>query len=218
MTAAKPVLCVGSSSKWRRAIIGDAFGDCFTITTVSPDIDEKAIRRNTAEELTLAISQGKMEAVLEKVVEDTKAGAAMPDFIITSDQVARHSGGIREKPADEAENRKFLRDYRNGSVVTVATFVVRNTRTGKEVNGVNECETYFGDITDEMIERVISRGDSAVCCGGFVVEDPDLSTVVVRVRGGNITSVQGVHVPLLRRLLVEAGADVPSVTEGDALE
>jgi len=51
----------------------------FVFEIVSPDIDEKAIRRDDPRELVEAIAQAKMDAVLQKIDGDA--------IVITSDQV-----------------------------------------------------------------------------------------------------------------------------------
>ena len=210
-------LCLGSSSKWRQRIVKDIVTSeardgslSIELLTCSPDIDEKAIRRDTAEELTLAIAAAKLEAVVQKLSGGSLSTVASSqpsvDVIITSDQVAVWNGTeIREKPTDPDENRRFLRDYRNNSIETVAGFVVINLQTGVRVAATHRCRTHFGPIPDDVIDRVIARGDSLTCCGGFVVEDADLSRYVTRIDHGTVTSVQGVHVPLLTDLLRQVG-------------
>jgi septum formation protein len=206
MSSSAPVtLCIGSSSVHRQAIIRAEFGSTLALSTCSPDIDEKAIRDPNPAVLTMAIARAKMAAVVAKLSEGPEP---MPAFIVTSDQVALHGGVIREKPDTEDENRAFLRSYRNGSVVTIASFLVKNTATGAVAEGTHEAETFFGDITDAMIERIVARGMTMWCAGGFAIEDPDLKSVLVSVRNGTVSSVQGVHIPLFRKLLVKVGAPV----------
>jgi septum formation protein len=207
-------LCLGSSSVHRRAVVQQAFGAAFQLSQCSPDIDEKAIRHDDPATLTMLIARAKMAAVMAKLAASAEADAerqVMPDFVVTSDQVATHGGVIREKPETEEENREFLRSYRNGSVVTIASFVVRNVRTGIDVEGTHECETFFGDVTEAMIECVVARGVTMWCAGGFAIEDEDLHSVLLRVRNGNAASVQGVHLPLFRELLAKAGAPASAV-------
>lgn len=177
-----------------------------------PDIDEKAIRRPTAEELCVAIAEAKMDKVLSSlqasaaaikkgevqhtldtalvkayaaasgVLSDATSGAApIGEFwILTGDQVAVYEGVIREKPASREENIEFLRSYRGSSVATVAgTVLVDVVRGMKRHHTVNHTRTTFrSDLPDDVITRVIDRGDSLVCCGGFVVDDDELRSFI----------------------------------------
>ncbi len=200
------LLVIGSSSKWRRRVIGDHFGARFAFAQVAPDIDEKSIRGATAEETATLIAEAKLTAVLARLKAEGIAG----DFALASDQVARCPGAeVREKPEGPAENRAFLEGYRHSHVETVAATVVVNLATGQQAAGVHCTKTHFGDIPDATIDAIIGRGDSLQCCGGFVIEDVDLSKCVARLEG-TVQGVQGVHPPLLARLLRDVGADLPA--------
>lgn len=208
-------VCLGSSSKWRRRILTEALQPqqraegCgaadVVLTTLSPDIDEKAIRRATPAETVTAIAHAKMDAVLALL--RSGGNATMPDFVITSDQVVETPDGqVREKPVDAEENRRFLSEYSNSSVATVAGIAVFNVKTVKCVTGLHRTRVHFSTISPDVMDRLISRGDSLQCCGGFVVEDEDLQKCVLRIDGGTVQSVQGVDVPTFLQLLREAGA------------
>ncbi len=54
-------IVLGSSSKWRKEVLR-SMG--YTFTTMSPDIDEKAIRDADPHILTLKIARAKAEALL----------------------------------------------------------------------------------------------------------------------------------------------------------
>ena len=94
-------IILGSSSIWRKQVLTNLG---YKFTTMSPDIDEKAIRYNwryyftvltlfrdpDPTKLTLMIANAKADALLSKVTE--------PSILITSDQVIVCNGVIREKP------------------------------------------------------------------------------------------------------------------------
>jgi predicted house-cleaning NTP pyrophosphatase (Maf/HAM1 superfamily) len=96
MSTRLPVLVIGSSSKWRHMVLGRHLGERYRLTMCSPDIDEKAIRHPVAEELCLAIARAKMQEVLRKLNDS----GAEYDYVLTSDQVGRYRGEIREKPEE----------------------------------------------------------------------------------------------------------------------
>jgi septum formation protein len=57
---------LGSSSKWRRAVVEEGLGLAIA-RTVSPDIDEKAIRHPDPSELVRLLAHAKADAVLPQV-------------------------------------------------------------------------------------------------------------------------------------------------------
>jgi septum formation protein len=58
---------LGSSSKWRRAVVEEGLGLAIA-RTVSPDIDEKAIRHPDPSELVRLLADAKADAVLPQVL------------------------------------------------------------------------------------------------------------------------------------------------------
>ena len=52
---------------------------------------------------------------------------------------------------------------------------------------------FWKDISDEVIQRVISRGEIYASAGGFRVEDPDLNPLILDIEG-SIDSVMGLPV------------------------
>lgn len=241
-SAARPprrVLVIGSSSKWRiatlkryftetdntNAIVDHSILHFNEFVTLSPDIDEKSIRRDVPEDLCLAIAEAKMDKILSLLSPasiDEDAGAAPSSsqqqlllkplqelfsravelssstahhvgethphhdaaegqleelWILTGDQVAVYDNIVREKPQSRDENVAFLQSYRGSSVATVAGTVLVNVLRGKmnRQSKVNRTKTTFrSDLPDDVIHRVIDRGDSLQCCGGFVVDDVEL--------------------------------------------
>jgi len=152
-------IILGSSSIWRKKVL-TSLG--YEFTTMSPDIDEKAIRHEDPRLLTLQIARAKSEALKPNVTEDT--------ILITSDQVIVCNGEIREKPKNKEECRTFLRSYNSYPAECYSAVVVYNTKTKTQVEGVGIAVQYFKYITEELIESLIVQGDALNCAGGFVRE------------------------------------------------
>lgn len=199
-----PNLILGSSSPWRRKIM-DRLG--LTYAVMSPDIDEKAIRAADPRELVLKIGQAKAAALVPRV--------SAPSLIITSDQVTLWGGEIREKPVDAAEARRWLDDYGTAPLQTVASVVVTETATGRQLADVDVVAVRFRPIPPEVQDRAIARGDIMRCCGAFATDDQDLTPYLEGITGEgtaeeNAASVIGLPSRLVKRLLAEFG-----VTGGD---
>jgi len=158
---ALPII-LGSSSIHRKRIL-DSLGIKFT--TLSPDIDEKAIRDPDPSILTRKIARAKADALLAKI--------DYPAILITSDQVILHNGVIREKPEDEEECREYLRSYRkNPATCYSSVCVCAAPRTNDTVflEGTGVAVQHFKYLPDDFIEKLIKQGDVLSCAGGFAIE------------------------------------------------
>lgn len=187
-------IILGSSSKSRQKILKE-MGYDFEI--MSPDIDEKAIRHEDPTELVLAIARAKAEALKSKVTE--------PTVLITSDQVTVWNGEIREKPETEDEARRFLTSYAEYPAETVTAVVVTDTKTGKQLEGVDIAKMYFKPIPEDIVEKLIEEGDVMWCSGGFIGEHELLQPYIEKLEG-DIDSIMGLPKKLTKALLDEISA------------
>nr|XP_009760258.1 PREDICTED: maf-like protein DDB_G0281937 isoform X4 [Nicotiana sylvestris] len=181
-------LILGSSSTARRKILADMG---YQFTTMSADIDEKAIRKEKPEDLVMALAEAKADAIISKfrntenlekdsnptllVAADTaeaiiprvsigeSEGDAEPTLLITCDQVVVvYEGMVREKPSTEAEARQFMKDYANGHAATVSSVLVTNLVTGCRRGEWDKVEIYFHDIPDQVIDKLVGSTDSVM--------------------------------------------------------
>lgn len=186
-------IILGSSSEGRK-IIMEELGFQFEI--LSPDIDEKSIRRNTSEELVTAIAEAKTNALIPKITE--------PAILITSDQVVLCQGEILEKPRSKKEAREFLDKYAEFPVETVGAIVVTNTFSGKRAKGIQKSKIYFKPLPQEVIERHIESGKALRGAGGFQIHDKELKNYIDRI-DGTLDSATGLSKELVLRLIKEVG-------------
>ena len=161
-----------------------------------PDIDEKAIRRDTAEELVIAIAEAKANELVPKVNE--------PAILITSDQVVLCQGEILEKPRSKEEARKFLGKYMKFPAETIGAVVVTNTATGKRGKGIQRAKIYFKLLPEDVVERHIESGKALRGAGGFQVHDPELKNYIDYIEG-TFDSVTGLSKELVLKLIKEVG-------------
>jgi septum formation protein len=152
---------LGSSSPNRKAVLA-SMG--FVFTTIPPDIDERAIRRENPRELVSAIAQAKMNAVLEKVEDDA--------IVICSDQVMVVDGLVREKPASKEEAYTFIATYSTQPQVATSATVVCNTKNGKRVYEVVEVTVTFDPIPQENIREFVETEQAFKYAGGLAAEHP----------------------------------------------
>lgn len=188
-------IILGSSSEGRKLIM-EELGLSFAI--LAPDIDEKAIRRDTPEELVMAIAEAKAEALVSKVKESA--------IIITSDQVVLCQGEILEKPRSKDEAREFFGKYVKLPAETIGAVVVTNTTTGKRVKGIQKAKIYFKPLPKDVIERHIESGKALRGAGGFQIHDGELKNYIDRIEG-TFDSATGLSKELVLSLIKEVSSD-----------
>lgn len=186
-------LILGSSSLYRRSILERAG---YIFESMSPNIDEKAIRSEDPRELVMMLANAKADALLDRVRE--------PSVIIAGDQVCYVEGEIREKPESDEEVRRYLRSYREHPAELFNGLTVVNTETGKRATGVQITSVYFKDLSDETIEMLVTLEDAKRCAGGFKAEDPRVFPYIDRIEGGE-DGTAGMPLDLLRELLKIVG-------------
>lgn len=160
--------------------------------TMAADIDEKAIRDDDPEKLTLLLAHAKADALLPQICSSS--------ILITSDQVVVCGGAILEKPESEDQARKHLQGYAQSPAITVTAVVVTNTGTKKRLEGVDVAKVLFRVIPSFVIEQLIQRGAILQNAGAFSIEDPQLKDYIIRIEG-EPESVKGLPKEMTKRLI-----------------
>lgn len=195
------VVLLASSSKWRRALVSRILPDSFTMAAeaISPDIDEKAIRRDNPEDMVKAIANAKMDKALTMLQDRDDV-----DFVICADQVIVHAGQVREKPLNEAQAKEHLLSYGVSGLPAecVSGVVVASVSSGVRVQGTDRANQFFSKVPSTVADALIAKGDIMWCAGSFVVEDPLLEPYLDK-REGELESIQGMPRELTRRLLLD---------------
>ena len=164
----------------------------YAFEVMAADINEKAIRFDDPQKLTMALAKAKAEALLPQIKE--------PVLLITADQVVVWNGQILEKPENAEEARQFLRGYAQYPAQPVNATVVTNTETGKQI-GKNDINTaYFKPFPDEVIEQLIAEGNIFSQAGAFSLEDPLVKPYIDHIEG-TLDSIEGLPVELTQRLI-----------------
>jgi len=189
-------IVLGSSSRWRKEVLTKMGFTNFI--TMSPDIDEKAIRDPDPRQLTLKIARAKAQALIPKLQQQDC-------ILITSDQVVTWNGEIREKPTDPNQCREFLRSYRYHPAECVTAVCVYNTVTKQSFEGVDIAKQHFHPIPEDAIDGLIAQGDVMYCCGGFTIEhmEPFLKELE-----GEVETVTGLPKTLTFKLIEQAMSSV----------
>lgn len=165
-------IILGSRSNGRKRILTEMG---FDFECMQADIDEKSIRDDNAEKLTLALANAKADAILPRIKENV--------ILITSDQVVRWNDGIREKPENKNEAREFLDTLGRYPAETVTAVTVVNTKTGERRDGVDIARVYFKEIPTEDIDKLIGEGKIFSWAGAFCIDDPIIKKYVEKIEG-----------------------------------
>lgn len=186
-------IILGSSSPSRKAVL-TSMG--FVFTVISPDIDEKAIRKEDPRELVEAIAQAKMDAVLALVQEDA--------IVITSDQVMVVDGKVREKPRSKEEAYEFLSTFSTKPQTATSCTVVCNTATGKRVSAIDEVTVTMDPVPDEYVKTFIESGEAMKYAGGLAAEHPSFLPYVHF--DGEMESLMGLPKEKTQKMIEEVGS------------
>eukprot|EP00981_Chlorochromonas_danica_P001586 scaffold342_cov208-Ochromonas_danica.AAC.10 len=200
-------LILGTSSMHRKAVI-DKLG--WQYMQLSPDIDEKAIRDDDPLNLPLLIAKAKAEALLTQL-SSASTPSEKPRIVITADQVVLFERTIREKPVDTEQAKTFLSSYSEKSVSTVSAVVVTHYPSKIQAAGIDIATVFWDKISEEVVSKVVAKGRTMTCAGGFQVEDEDLSPLIKNI-DGRIDSVMGMPVQLTVNLMEEVMAQQLSST------
>lgn len=187
-------LILGSSSKDRKAVMHDAG---YAFETMSPDIDEKAIRCEDHYRLPILIAQAKRDAIIARLTK--------PAVVITADQVVSCAGLLHEKPSSKEEAILFLQRYSKECLVSViSALVVINTETGAREHGTDICHVRFNPISPSAIESFVESEDVLSVAGALRIESQTLKPFISRV-SGSMDSIRGMPLELLKKLLDKVG-------------
>lgn len=183
-------IVLGTASKQRRVAFEEMGYKDFEV--MAADIDEKAIRFEDPEKLTIALAKAKAEALVERIDK--------PSILITADQVIFWDNTIREKPEDEEEAREFLSTYHKAPAIIVNGIAVTNTGTGEQVHGNDSTTVIFREIPQEAIDKILKESNVFAWAGGFAVEDPLFQPYIENIEGVE-GSTRGLPVALTRELI-----------------
>lgn len=187
-------IILGSSSSARAAILTELG---WTFRTMSPDIDEKAIRCRDPSLLVQLLAKAKATAIVDKIQQvDT------PTIVITSDTVVVFDGEIREKPESAEQCAEFISSYSNSKLSTVTGVVVTHLPSLRQHSEVDIATVHWATIPEEAALELAQDPELLYCCGGFKVEAPEFRRYVRRIEGAE-DSVRGLPVDVLNAAIAE---------------
>jgi septum formation protein len=193
--------------------------------TLAPDVDETAVADAAAQaagvqlaphEVVQLLAQAKAEAVVESLIGGAAAdNASSPadGLVLGGDSVFVLDGVIYGKPhtPEKARERWQLQRGRTGQLysghwlIELIDGVAVRARGAMAVADV----TFADDITDFELDSYIATGEPLYVAGAFTIDSlgaPFISSIA-----GDPSTVVGLSLPTLRRLVRELGHEWPSL-------
>lgn len=195
----KPQVVLASSSKARARLLTDAG---LEIQTHSPDLDEDAIMNE-------ALASGKSLEEALTAIATAKAltipNTGVPMIVIAGDSTLRFQGEVMGKPADRGDVSTRWSRLRGNSGELISAHAVRLLPEEKMVTGVENSLVHFANVSEDEIRAYAKTAEPLLAAGSFTLEGLG-SAFITRIEG-SASNVQGLSMPLLRRLTQDLGIE-----------
>ena len=192
-------MVLASSSKARARLLTDAG---LEIQTHAPDLDEDAIMDEvlasgkTLEEALIAIATAKALTIPNNGV---------PILVIAGDSTLRFHGEVMGKPGDRNEVSARWNRLRGNSGELISAHAVRLLPEETMVTGVERSVVHFANVSEDEIRAYAKTAEPLLAAGSFTLEG--LGSAFITGIEGSASNVQGLSLPLLRRLTQDLGVE-----------
>jgi septum formation protein len=164
-----PGFLILASSSPRRQELMKKFWPGEQLTIQSPVYDEHEVMETwtkTPEELALALTRGKLDALGEQVMIPDCCCALAADTLVLVDSV------VLGKPSDGVEAKKQLQvlSGRSHVVLTGLTLAVINQKDTVFLDAVERTTVTMGSLDDAMIEWYIATGEPLDKAGSYGIQ------------------------------------------------
>lgn len=210
---------LGSASPARLSVLR---GAGLRPRVVVADVDEAAIIDDlpTAppDEIVVRLAQAKADAVVATLLDERRDRTGLPDLVVlTGDSMLLFDGELTGKPhtPDIAVARWKQVRGRTAELLTghVVTRITGDAVAGTAADTV-ATTIEFADVTDAEIEAYVATGEPLSVAGGFTLDG--LGGWFIDAVDGDPSSVIGIGLPTVRRLLARVGVTVTDLWSADA--
>lgn len=132
-----------------------------------------------------------------------RLGATAPPLVLACDSVLEVDGRVHGKPGTPDVARERWQQVRGRSGVLHTGHHLVDTRTGRAAGAPASATVHFAAATDEEIDGYVATGEPLHVAGGFTLDGLG-APFVTRIEG-HPSTVIGLCLPLLRRLLADLG-------------
>ncbi|MCZ3387749.1 MAG: Maf family nucleotide pyrophosphatase [Actinomycetia bacterium] len=184
---------------------------------VEPEVVVSGVDEDTVSgppgELALVLAEHKARAVADRLALTDDNASSGPILVLGCDSVLERQGVAFGKPADAADAVARWRDMRGqeGILHTGHCLISLSQQSAdhRSISALASATVRFGSPSDAEIEAYVATGEPLRVAGGFTLDR--LGGWFVDGIDGDPGTVLGLSLPLLRRLLVDLGIEVPSL-------
>ncbi|WP_326568330.1 nucleoside triphosphate pyrophosphatase [Amycolatopsis rhabdoformis] len=198
-------LVLASQSPARLALLRAAgIEPSIVVSGVDEDAVAASLTDPAPDELVMALAAAKGNAVLAEV-----AGIDTDAVIVACDSMLHIGGEMVGKPGTpEVARRRWAAMAGNSGELLTGHAIIRveNGHRTKEAQGTQRTTVHFGRPSDEELDAYIATGEPLQVAGAFTLDA--LGGWFVEGIEGDPSSVIGLSLPLVRRLLAEVGVSV----------
>lgn len=187
---------LASGSRYRRELLARLGA---TFETWSPEIDERALARESPRETAVRLAHAKAAAALARW-----PGA----IVIGSDQVAEVDGAPIGKPGTLDNARKQLRLLSGRAVAFHTALCVLSGASAGRHERLVTTDVAFRALSDDDIERYLAREPALDCAGSAKSEGLGIA-LLSRLSGDDPTALVGLPLIALAEILRLEGIEVP---------
>ncbi|MAU83640.1 MAG: septum formation inhibitor Maf [Gordonia sp.] len=202
-----PEVVLGSASPARLRVLRDAGLDPRVIVS---DVDEDALLTTMAafppEDIVVRLAQAKADAVVADVLADCDASDVV---VLTCDSMLFFDGRLSGKPHTAQVAQSQWRTMRNRSAELITGHCVTRIHDGLVAASAHSAASTtirFADVDDATIDAYVATGEPLSVAGAFTLDG--LGGWFVDSVDGDPSSVLGIGLPTVRRLLGEVGVSV----------
>lgn len=179
-------------------------------TVVVSDVDEDAVLASATERAPHgALTPADAVLTLARAKAEAVAGLASGGLVLGCDSMLAFDGRILGKPADAAEATERWRAMRGRTGVLYTGHWLIDATGAAAVGRTASTVVHFADLTDAEIDAYVATGEPLHVAGAFTIDGLG-GPFVERIEGDH-HNVVGLSLPLLRRLLAEAGVTIPAL-------
>lgn len=136
-------------------------------------------------------------------------------LVLACDSVLEVGGRVHGKPGTvEVARLRWQEDLRGRSGVLHTGHWIIDRRTGRAAGAPASATVHFADLDDDEIEGYLATGEPLWVAGGFTLDG--LGAPFVSSIEGHPSTVVGLCLPLLRRLLTDLGVRWWDVASGQS--
>jgi septum formation protein len=188
-------LILASTSRYRKELLG-RLGLAFE--TISPEVDEAPLPKETPELMAIRLAQAKALAVS---LFNPSA------YVIGSDQVVDLNGVAMGKPGDHANAMAQLQKLRGQTVKFHTAVCLAHAGSAKTMNVITEVK--FRQLEDAVLEAYLLAETPYDCAGSAKSEGLGIC-LLEHVRSDDSTALIGLPLITVCTLLRDAGFSIPS--------